>query len=262
MERKRMRIDLSNKRALVLGASGGLGGAIARGLAEAGATVAVSSRSADRLAAAFPDDRTFPKLAADLAAPGVGRSLAARALDALGGVDILVNNSGGPPPTTALGATDEQWRAQFDAMVMSLVDLTSALVPGMRERRWGRIVTVASSGVVAPIPNLALSNALRAALLGWSKTLAAEVAADGVTVNMVLPGRIATSRVEALDRANAERSGRSVGEVEKAALATIPAARYGTPEEFAAAAVFLASPQASYVTGTTIRVDGGALRNV
>ena len=257
-----MRIDLSGRRALVLGASGGLGRAIALGLAEAGATVAVSSRSAEKLGASFPDDRTFPKLAADLAEPGIGRALAARALDALGGVDILINNSGGPPPTTALGATDEQWRAQFDAMVMSLVDLTGALVPGMRERRWGRVVTVASSGVVAPIPNLALSNALRSALLGWSKTLAAEVAADGVTVNMVLPGRIATSRVEALDKANAARTGRSIEEVETAALATIPAARYGTPEEFASAAVFLASPQASYVTGTTIRVDGGALRNV
>ena len=257
-----MRIDLTGRRALVLGASGGLGGAIARGLTAAGATVAVSSRSAEKLAAGFPDDAAFPKLVADLGAPGVGRALAARALDALGGVDILVANSGGPPPTTALGATDEQWRAQFDAMVMSLVDLTGALVPGMRERRWGRVITVASSGIVAPIPNLALSNALRSALLGWSKTLAAEVAADGVTVNMVLPGRIATSRVEALDKANAARSGRSVEEVEAAALATIPAARYGTPEEFAAAAVFLASPQASYVTGTTVRVDGGALRNV
>ena len=132
----------------------------------------------------------------------------------------------------------------------------------MRERRWGRVITVASSGVVAPIPNLALSNALRAALLGWSKTLASEVAADGVTVNMVLPGRIATSRVEALDKAASTRTGKTVEEVAKAALATIPAGRYGEPEEFAAAAVFLASPQASYVTGTTLRVDGGALRNV
>ena len=257
-----MRIDLSGKRALVLGASGGLGAAIAKGLGEAGARVAVSSRSGGKLETQFPDADTYPRIVADLTAPGIGRALAARALDALGGIDILINNSGGPPPTTALGATDEQWRAQFDAMVMSLVDLTGALVPGMRERGWGRVVTVASSGVVAPIPNLALSNALRSALLGWSKTLAAEVAGDGVTVNLVLPGRIATSRVEALDKANAERSSRSVDEVAKAALATIPAGRYGTPEEFAAAAVFLASPQASYITGTTIRVDGGALRNV
>ena len=257
-----MRIDLEGKRALVLGASGGLGGAIARGLGAAGARVAVSSRSREKLETQFPDAGAYPRIVADLAAPGIGRTIAAQALDVLGGVDILVNNSGGPPPTTALGATEAQWRAQFDAMVMSLVDLTGALVPGMRERGWGRIVTVASSGVVAPIPNLALSNALRSALLGWSKTLAGEVAGDGVTVNFVLPGRIATSRVEALDRANAERSGKSLEEVAKAALATIPAGRYGSPEEFAAAAVFLASPQASYITGTTIRVDGGALRNV
>ncbi|RYB06021.1 SDR family oxidoreductase [Lichenibacterium ramalinae] len=257
-----MRIDLTGKRALVLGASGGLGGAIARGLGEAGARVAVSSRSGDKLASQFPDAGTYPRIVADLATPGIGRTIAAQALDVLGGVDILVNNSGGPPPTTALGATEAQWRAQFDAMVMALVDLTGALVPGMRERGWGRIVTVASSGIVAPIPNLALSNALRSALLGWSKTLAGEVAGDGVTVNLVLPGRIATSRVEALDKANAQRSGRSLEEVAAAALATIPAGRYGAPEEFAAAAVFLASPQASYITGTTLRVDGGALRNV
>ncbi len=132
----------------------------------------------------------------------------------------------------------------------------------MRERGWGRIITVASSGIVAPIPNLALSNALRSALLGWSKTLATEVAGDGVTVNMILPGRIATARVAALDKAASERTGKSMDEVEKAALATIPAGRYGEPDEFAAAAVFLASPQAAYITGTTLRVDGGALKNV
>lgn len=255
-----MKIDLGGKRALVLGASGGLGSAIARGLVEAGATVAVSSRSADRLRAAVPGAAHV--LDADLAAPDSGSRLADAATRALGGVDILVNNSGGPPPSQALTTGEAVWREQFDAMVLSLVALTGALVPGMRERRWGRVVTVASSGVVAPIPNLVVSNALRSALLGWSKTLAAEVAADGVTVNLVLPGRIATSRVEALDRANAERSGRSVAEIEAAALAAIPAGRYGTPDEFAAAAVFLASPQAAYITGTALRVDGGALRNV
>lgn len=255
-----MRIDLGGKTALVLGASGGLGSAIARGLADAGATVAVSGRSADKLRAAVPQARHV--VVADLMAKDVGTTLADHALAALGQVDILVNNSGGPPPTSALGTTPDVWAQQFDAMVMSLVTLTARLVPGMRERHWGRIITVASSGVVAPIPNLAVSNTLRAALLGWSKTLAAEVAADGVTVNLVLPGRIATTRVEALDKAAAQRTGKTVEEVEKAALATIPAGRYGTPDEFAAAAVFLASPQASYITGTTIRVDGGALRNV
>ena len=255
-----MKIDLSGKRALVLGASGGLGGAIARGLAEAGATVAVSGRSADKLRAAVP--QAAHVIPADLMVAGVGDRLADEALSALGQVDILVNNSGGPPPTSALATSAEIWTAQFGAMVLSLITLTGRLVPGMRERRWGRVVTVASSGVVAPIPNLAVSNTLRSALLGWSKTLASEVAADGVTVNFVLPGRIATSRVEALDKAASERTGKSVAEIEAAALASIPAARYGSPDEFAAAAVFLASPQASYITGTTIRVDGGALRNV
>ncbi len=255
-----MNIDLGGKTALVLGASGGLGSAIARGLAAAGATVAVSGRSADKLRAAVP--QAAHVLVADLMTKTVGSSLAEAALEALGRVDILVNNSGGPPPTSALGTSAEVWAQQFDAMVMSLITLTGKLVPGMRERRWGRIITVASSGVVAPIPNLVVSNTLRSALLGWSKTLAGEIAADGVTVNFVLPGRIATSRVEALDKAAADRTGKPIAEIEKAALDTIPAARYGTPEEFAAAAVFLASPQASYITGTTIRVDGGALRNV
>lgn len=255
-----MKIDLGGKTALVLGASGGLGSAIARGLVLAGATVAVSGRSADKLRAAVPNAAHV--LVADLTSHAIGPALADDALAALGTVDILINNSGGPPPTSALGTTAEIWAQQFDAMVMSLVMLTGKLMPGMRERGWGRVITVASSGVVAPIPNLAVSNTLRSALLGWSKTLASEVAADGVTVNLILPGRIATSRVEALDKAAAQRTGKSIEEVEKAALATIPAARYGTPDEFAAAAVFLASPQASYITGTTIRVDGGALRNV
>ena len=257
-----MKIDLTGKRALVLGASGGLGGAIARGLGQAGARVAVSGRSAGKLEEQFPDHAVYPKIVVDLAAPDAGTAVAQQVLAIFGGVDILVNNSGGPPPTTALAASAEQWQAQFDAMVMSLVTLTGALVPGMRERGWGRVITVASSGIVAPIPNLALSNALRSALLGWSKTLATEVAGDGVTVNMILPGRIATARVAALDRAASERTGKSMDEVEQAALATIPAGRYGEPDEFGAAAVFLASPQAAYITGSTLRVDGGALKNV
>ncbi len=257
-----MRIDLDGKRALVLGASGGLGGAIARGLSQAGAVVAVSGRSAEKLRAAFPDPSRNPIVAADLGRPDAGARLAEQALTALGAIDILVNNSGGPPPSTALGTDADAWKAQFEAMVLSLITLTGQLLPAMRARRWGRVMTVASAGVVAPIPNLAVSNALRSALLGWSKTLASEVAPDGVTVNMLLPGRIATARVEALDRSAAERTNTPLSGIEAAARATIPVGRYGTPEEFGAVAVFLASPQASYVTGSAIRVDGGLLRNV
>ena len=255
-----MHIDLSGKRALILGASGGLGSAIATGLKQSGADVAVVGRSAERLQSAVPDAKAH--IVADLAAADAPDAIADQALAALGGIDILVNNSGGPPPSPALGVSAEVWKVQFEAMVLSLMKLTDRLAPGMVERKWGRILTIASSGVQVPIPNLAVSNTLRSALVGWSKTLATELAPHGVTVNMVLPGRIATSRVASLDAAAAQRTGRTAEEVETASRANIPMGRYGRPEEFAAAAVFLASPQASYVTGTTMRIDGGMIRSI
>jgi 3-oxoacyl-[acyl-carrier protein] reductase len=147
-------------------------------------------------------------------------------------------------------------------MATSIFSLTDALLPSMIERGFGRIITIGSSGVVAPLPNLALSNGVRAAVAGWSKTLAAEVAASGVTVNMVLPGRIATDRVRELDEGKARRSNASLDEVEAESRATIPIGRYGRPEEFAAVVAFLASRQASYVTGSMIRADGGLLRSL
>ncbi|CAM5776780.1 dehydrogenase [Labrys miyagiensis] len=257
-----MHIDLSGKRALVLGASGGLGAAIAAGLADAGASVAVVGRSAERLQGALPAMAPSAHIVADLGMPDAADLIADHALEKLGGVDILVNNSGGPPPSPALGVASSVWRSQFDMMVLSLMKLTDRLAPGMVERRWGRILTIVSSGVQAPIPNLAVSNTLRSALVGWSKTLAAELAPNGVTVNLIVPGRIATSRVASLDGAAAQRSGRSVEDVEAASRSLIPAGRYGRPEEFAAVAVFLASPQASYVTGASVRVDGGMIRGI
>ena len=151
---------------------------------------------------------------------------------------------------------------QFESMAANLFHLTAQLLPGMRSRKWGRVVTIASSGVEQPIPNLALSNGIRAAVVGWSKTLAAEVAAEGVTVNIVMPGRIQTTRVAELDAAAAKRSDSTVEAVQKASAAAIPAGRYGRPEEFAAMVVFLASEQASYVTGSRLRVDGGAIRSI
>jgi 3-oxoacyl-[acyl-carrier protein] reductase len=132
----------------------------------------------------------------------------------------------------------------------------------MRARKWGRVITVASSGVDQPIPNLALSNALRSSIVGWSKTLSTEVAGDGVTVNMILPGRIATDRIRELDEANASRSGKSMADIQAASIAQIPAGRLGEAAEFGAAACFLCSRQASYITGIKLRVDGGATRGV
>jgi 3-oxoacyl-[acyl-carrier protein] reductase len=147
-------------------------------------------------------------------------------------------------------------------MVVPIFKLAGLVLPGMLERRWGRILTIASSGVVQPIPNLVISNALRASLVGWSKTLASEVAKDGVTVNLVLPGRIETDRVGELDAINAKAQGKTPEDVAAAARATIPAGRYGRVEEFAEVVCFLASERASYVTGSMIRVDGGAVRSV
>ena len=174
-----------------------------------------------------------------------------------GDVAILFNNSGGPPPSTAANQPVDLWRAQFESMVLGVIALTDRVLPGMRDAGWGRIITNTSSGVLAPIPNLAISNALRLSLVGWSKTLAREVAPDGITVNIVVPGRIATGRVRALDEARAARENTSVEAAEAAAIAAIPMGRYGEPEEFAAAVAFLASAQASFITGTMLRVDGG-----
>ena len=179
-----------------------------------------------------------------------------------GGVDILINNAGGPPPGTAMGAKREDWTGHFQTMAANLFHLTGRLMPAMQGRGWGRVITITSSGVEQPIPNLALSNGIRAAVVGWSKTLATEVASDGVTVNVVLPGRIHTQRVDELDAAAAKRTGKPVDEVATASAAAIPAGRYGRPEEFADVVVFLASGRASYVTGSRVRIDGGAIRSI
>jgi 3-oxoacyl-[acyl-carrier protein] reductase len=144
-------------------------------------------------------------------------------------------------------------------MVLSVIATTNSVLPGMRARKWGRIITSTSSGVVAPIPNLALSNALRMTLLGWSKTLAREVGGDGVTVNVLVPGRIATARIEALDRAKATRESRPLSDVVRDSVESIPVGRYGQPSEYADAAAFLASQNASYITGAIVRVDGGMI---
>jgi 3-oxoacyl-[acyl-carrier protein] reductase len=186
----------------------------------------------------------------------------ARIESELGPVDILINNTGGPPPSTAAGQDPALWAKQFQAMVLSVIAITDRVLPGMKARGWGRILTSTSSGIIAPIPNLAISNALRMSLVGWSKTLAHEVSKDGITANIVVPGRIATARVATLDNARAKREGRSVEEVAAESAATIPVGRYGKPEEYADVVVFLASTRAAYITGAVIRVDGGMTTSI
>jgi 3-oxoacyl-[acyl-carrier protein] reductase len=261
-----MDLGIEGKVALVLSAGGGLGRMIAVALAKEGASLAVADRNEDSLA----------KTVAQIEATGVravSQSLDLMDIEALssfvtringelGGVDILVNISGGPPPTTAANVSPEQWIKEFRAMVVSIMHVTDLVLPSMRAKRWGRVITSTSSGVVAPIPNLGISNTLRSALIGWSKTLAREVAADGITANVVIPGRIATRRIRRLDETRAAREGKMVEEIVKQSTASIPIQRYGEPEEFASVVVFLASGKASYVTGTMLRVDGGMIQSV
>ena len=147
-------------------------------------------------------------------------------------------------------------------MVLSVIAITDRVLPGMKARGWGRILTSTSSGIIAPIPNLAISNTLRMSLVGWSKTLAREVAKDGITANIIMPGRIATARVAMLDDARAKREGRSVEQVAAESAATIPVGRYGKPEEYADVVAFLASTRAAYITGSVIRVDGGMTTSI
>lgn len=252
-----MDLQISGKKALVLGASRGLGAAIAKGLAAEGVKVFAAARNTDKIE---PSANITP-IAVDLADPASVTRLIA-SLTEQGGVDILVNNSGGPKAGPALGQSRESWLAAFEAMATSIFTISDAMLEGMIARKWGRIITIGSSGVEQPIPNLALSNGVRAAVAGWSKTLAAEVARHGVTANMILPGRIDTDRVRELDGIKAEKTGASIEDVQSASRNDIPAGRYGRPEEFAAVAVFLASAQASYVTGSSIRVDGGMIKGL
>jgi 3-oxoacyl-[acyl-carrier protein] reductase len=257
-----MDLGIAGRTAVVCASTSGLGEAVARALAAEGAHVVVSGRRGERARQIAGELPGAVGVEVDLTDPDGAQRLLAAARDAFGEVDILVLNGPGPAPRTATETAEPDVDAAIDALLRPHVRLVSAVLPGMRERGWGRILAVGSSGIAAPLPHLALSNLGRAALAGYLKTLAAEVAADGVTVNLLLPGRIATDRAAALDRAVADRSGRSVGEVEEQALADIPAGRYGEPAEFGGVAAFLCSRQASYVTGTALRCDGGLVRNL
>ena len=249
-----MDLGLEDRVALVTGASKGIGRAIAAELVAEGARVAVSSRSRERIeeAAGATGAVAFVHDGSDLdAVPALVDDVAAR----LGPIDVLVCNTGGPPGgPDALGFTREQWQEAYTSLVLGPMALIEAVLPGMRERGFGRVLNVVSAGVREPIPNLMLSNAHRVSMINAFKTIARQVAADGVTLNSVLPGRIDTDRIVELmgSREAAEHFVRR----------EVPAQRMGTVEEFAAVAVFLCSARASYVTGEAVVVDGGLTRSV
>ena len=257
-----MDLGIRGRRAVVGGATSGLGRAIAERLAGEGCSLAISSRRAEplreaatQLAArhgvpvtAVPDDFSDPEAAA---------ALAERVVEVLGGVDILVLNAGGPPAVDVTATDPEGWRRSLQLLAITPIDLATRLLPGMRERGWGRIVAVGSYAARQPIPDLAYSNAGRNALMAWLKTTARVVAADGVTVNGALPGRFATRRTDALDRSTAERTGVTFEKVRAEQVAGIPIGRYGDPDEFAAYVAYLCSTAAGYQTGTFTIIDGG-----
>ncbi|HEY2665172.1 MAG TPA: SDR family oxidoreductase [Candidatus Binataceae bacterium] len=261
-----MDLKLKGKNALVLGGSKGIGNGIANALAAEGVAVALIARTQAPLESAVSELNSRGGhaigLAADLADWPAVENAVRSARNQLGPIDILVNNSGGPPPSGVLGVKPEVWQAQFQSMVLVLFRITELLLPEMRSRGFGRILTVASSSVVEPIPSIGVSNTLRSAIVGWAKTLAGEVARDGVTVNTLLPGLIATDRALSLARGHAQRTGISEEESLKRSAQAIPVGRPGTPAEFGAVAAFLASPLAAYVTGSLIRIDGGSIRSV
>jgi 3-oxoacyl-[acyl-carrier protein] reductase len=250
-----VKLGLENRVALVMGASRGIGRAIAAVLAGEGAKVAIASRSAEKLEEARSEvGATAAPFVADAGDLERLEALPSEVETALGPIEILILNTGGPPFGGGLDHELADWEAAYRSLALAPRVLTGAVVPGMRERGWGRIVNVGSTSTREPIPGLNLSNSHRMAAVGFLKTLSREVAADGITVNTVATGRFATERL-------ADANGSLEG-AEEAAKQEVPAARLGLPEEYGDLVAFLCSDRASYITGTVIPIDGGLLHSV
>ncbi|MDF2630075.1 MAG: short chain dehydrogenase [Symbiobacteriaceae bacterium] len=262
-----MQTGLAGKVALVTAASKGLGLATALGLAIEGCDLAICSRDEAAIAAAAEQirqatGRRVLALTADVSQSADIERLLQATFAEYGGIDILVSNTGGPPTGMFMDFDDAAWQKAFDNLLMSAVRLTRGVIPSMKARGGGRIIYITSGSVKQPIAALVLSNALRSGVTAMAKTLAAQVAKDGITVNCVAPGRIDTERIKWLDNDTAARTGRTAEAAKADWEAKIPAGRYGTPEEFANAVVFLVSEGASYMTGSTLVVDGGHINTL
>lgn len=262
-----MELGLKGRAALVAAASKGIGRACARGLAAEGARVAICARTPADLEEAAEGIRRETgaevlAVPADVRRADDVQALVARTVEAFGGVDVLVTNAGGPRPGRFDELTDADWQEAFELNLLSTVRLVRAVLPHMRSRRWGRIIHIQSTSIRQPIEGLVLSNGIRPGVAGLSRSLVAEVSRDGITVNTVCPGRIATDRSRSFLESRARAAGMPLEEFARQDLATIPMGRMGQPEEVAHLVVFLASERASYITGTVIPVDGGLVRGL
>ncbi|MEY4095431.1 MAG: hypothetical protein RLZZ53_2630 [Acidobacteriota bacterium] len=258
-----MDFGLKGKRAIVMAASRGLGYASALGLAREGCRLVICSRDKQRIDNAAEQIRKatgadVTALEADVSSATEAKRLVDAAVSAYGGLEIVVHNAGGPPAGETLAMNEDQWQKAFEQNLLSFTRIVSAAVPEMKKAGYGRILTIASSSIKQPIPNLALSNALRAGVWGLAKTLSRELGPSGILVNVIAPGRIDTERIAELDAAMATKIGKSVEDVRKTSVGTIPLGRLGRPEELANLVVFLASEAGSYITGQAITVDGAA----
>ncbi len=262
-----MELGLKGKVAMVAGASRGLGYAVARGLAAEGVAISMSSRDAGKIGDAAGRIATDTgadvfSMAVDVRSADSIAEWHARTMEKFGGVDLLFVNAGGPPAGTVLSFDDAAWTGAFELLVLSAVRMVRLAVPSMKARGGGAIVVSTSSAVKEPIPNLALSNVVRSSVSALSKTLANELAADKIRVNHLLPGRIDTDRVRELDTLRGKAAGTSADDIKTSYSKVIPLGRYGAPEEFGSAAVFLFSDAARYITGASLQVDGGLIKNV
>ena len=262
-----MDMGLNGKVAIVGGSSRGLGKATALALAEEGASLVICARNEKTLIDARTEisnvgSGKVHSVVMDMSEHEDVTRLVKETIDTFGKVDILVNNAGGPPIGSPLNITESQWQAAINQNLLSIVRLSRAVVPHMKDVGWGRIVNILSSSVKQPVDGLLLSNSVRMAVVGFAKTLADEVAPYNITVNNILPGSILTDRIKELDLSRSEQEGISLDDALSQRASNIPMGRIGRPEEFGAVACFLASERASYITGVSIQVDGGALRSM
>jgi len=262
-----MNLGLKNKVAMVGGASKGLGLAVARALAAEGALVSIASRDGEalnRAADTIERETGGQALAvpADLSKADAIAHWHASTIAQFGGVDLLFANTGGPPAGTALSIDDSGWQSAFELLLMSVVRTVRLVVPSMRARGGGAILIGTSSSVKEPVPILALSNVMRSGVTSLAKTLSFELAPDRIRVNTLIPGRIATDRLRQLDEISAKTSGLAVEEQQARNAASIPMGRYGAPDDFGRVGAFLLSEAASYITGTSVQVDGGLIKGL